>query len=228
MRKITTRFLTVLLYIIILLSVLGFQVSLLIDWKSIFLVLIGTLLLSFASIKKGTDREQFKYSLSIHSMAAAYLTTFVQLYTQLVSGEMNTANLFGSIALACRPLLYGYILHLIFQSDSLPDINKPAGLIGIDDAPDHAPATIDAVPQKDTTPESLLEHSDKVILSMEQFLKDAGLTNREIEIALLVKKGCSNKEIAEQLYISDTTVKKHISNIFDKLDLNNREQLRQY
>jgi NarL family two-component system response regulator LiaR len=46
------------------------------------------------------------------------------------------------------------------------------------------------------------------------------LTNREIEILSLLTKGMLNKEVAEQLFISTGTVKKHIQNIYEKLHVN--------
>ncbi|HVM03226.1 MAG TPA: response regulator transcription factor [Acidimicrobiales bacterium] len=48
------------------------------------------------------------------------------------------------------------------------------------------------------------------------------LTNREIEVLRLVAKGMSNREIAEELYISENTVKNHVRNILEKLHLHNR------
>lgn len=54
-----------------------------------------------------------------------------------------------------------------------------------------------------------------------------GLTNREAELAVRIEQGLSNGEIAAQLCISETTVKKHISNIFEKLDVNKREQIKE-
>ena len=48
------------------------------------------------------------------------------------------------------------------------------------------------------------------------------LTAREKEILELIKIGLENKEIAEKLHISPQTVRKHLENIYDKLQVNNR------
>jgi DNA-binding CsgD family transcriptional regulator len=48
------------------------------------------------------------------------------------------------------------------------------------------------------------------------------LTKREAEIMRLVAKGCTNKQIAAKLFISEETVKKHLKNIFCKLNVGNR------
>jgi DNA-binding NarL/FixJ family response regulator len=50
------------------------------------------------------------------------------------------------------------------------------------------------------------------------------LTERELEVFRLITRGLSNAEIGEQLYISDTTVKTHITHILQKLDLRDRVQ----
>lgn len=51
------------------------------------------------------------------------------------------------------------------------------------------------------------------------------LTKKEYEIAQLIGEGSSNKEIANTLYITEGTVKNHITKILDKLDLRDRTQL---
>jgi two-component system nitrate/nitrite response regulator NarL len=51
------------------------------------------------------------------------------------------------------------------------------------------------------------------------------LTSREREITGLASTGLSNKEIAQHLNISESTVKSHLHNIFIKLRVNNRTAL---
>lgn len=56
----------------------------------------------------------------------------------------------------------------------------------------------------------------------------SSLTPREKEILLLVSKGLTNKQIASQLFISENTVKNHMKNLLEKLNLENRVQLASY
>ena len=75
----------------------------------------------------------------------------------------------------------------------------------------------------------------KVIDQFSQLAKDTGdkhidpkaelLTDREIEICRLIAEGKSNKEIADELYLSQGTVKNHITKMLLKLDLRDRTQL---
>lgn len=48
------------------------------------------------------------------------------------------------------------------------------------------------------------------------------LTDREMEVLRLVARGLNNRDIAKELYISENTVKNHIRNILDKLQLHSR------
>ncbi len=50
------------------------------------------------------------------------------------------------------------------------------------------------------------------------------LTQRELEVLGLIAEGMINKEIAKKLYISEKTVKNHVSNIFKKLKVSDRTQ----
>ena len=54
------------------------------------------------------------------------------------------------------------------------------------------------------------------------------LSRRELEVLHLVSQGKSNREIADTLSVSEKTVRNHVSNLLDKLDLNNRIELATY
>ena len=102
---------------------------------------------------------------------------------------------------------------------------------------------------KDVTPDDLVDairatHRGEVRLSqnvtgklMEQIARQSGsespdpaiyLTAREYAVIRLVGQGRGNQEIAESLFISDKTVKTHVSNILRKLNLTDRTQLAIY
>jgi two-component system response regulator DegU len=63
------------------------------------------------------------------------------------------------------------------------------------------------------------------INSLEKEKKDEnGLSIRELEVLNLIAQGKINKEIAKILFISEKTVKNHVSNIFRKIDVTDRTQ----
>ena len=55
--------------------------------------------------------------------------------------------------------------------------------------------------------------------------RSSTLSGREEQVADLVASGLTNREIAEQLFISERTVHSHLSHIFTKLGLTSRTQL---
>jgi len=59
-------------------------------------------------------------------------------------------------------------------------------------------------------------------------LTEDPLTEREVEVLGLVAQGLTNQEIADRLYVSERTVRTHVSNILSKLHLANRTQAALY
>lgn len=70
----------------------------------------------------------------------------------------------------------------------------------------------------------LVREFNRVTLHEKEKGEEHNLTSREIEVLELIAEGMINKEIAKQLYISEKTVKNHVSNIFKKLNVSDRTQ----
>jgi two-component system, NarL family, response regulator LiaR len=66
-------------------------------------------------------------------------------------------------------------------------------------------------------------HEDFFVLD-EAELKRTGISPREYEVLELMAKGYSNQEIADQLFVSLSTVKTHAANLYMKLDVQRRTQ----
>ncbi|TCK86749.1 LuxR family two component transcriptional regulator [Natranaerovirga hydrolytica] len=65
----------------------------------------------------------------------------------------------------------------------------------------------------------------KSIIKNESVHIDYGLTQKDVNIIILIAEGLSNKEIAERLFLSEGTIKNNVSIILEKLDLRDRTQI---
>jgi len=63
------------------------------------------------------------------------------------------------------------------------------------------------------------------IMPSENLLPINCLSKRELQVAHKIMEGCSNKTIAEDLFISERTVKFHCANIYRKLNISSRTAL---
>lgn len=71
----------------------------------------------------------------------------------------------------------------------------------------------------------LPEITAKLVKAISEERMEKNLTEREQQIFQLLGKGYTNREIAKELFISDTTVRVHIFNMMDKLKLGNRREV---
>lgn len=57
-------------------------------------------------------------------------------------------------------------------------------------------------------------------------METCALSERELEVAWLLFRGYTNRQIGEELYIAETTVKKHVSHIYGKMGVGSRKEFR--
>ena len=113
------------------------------------------------------------------------------------------------IADALKAGAVGYLV----KDCSTDEITDAIRMAANDDAalsPELAGAMLDEVRRIDPVPAD--EESDRIV------------TKREVEVLQLIADGCSTPEVAEQLYISQKTVKNHLASIYHKLDARDRTQ----
>lgn len=217
------RMAAVLLYLLLAAFLLGLRPKELFDLRQLLLVLAGGIILYLPSMGKEDFRQWKKPDyglLARNTIYASYIETFVLLFLLLYQGpetdrmkmladmleegqeiRLISGTMMREIALGFRPLLYGICIWVALGKED----EKPAEKT--------EPAGRERVP---TAQESY------------QHFLELGLTRREAEVAVQVCRGVSNKEIAMELSISEATVKKHMSNIFEKLGVKKREEIWKY
>jgi DNA-binding NarL/FixJ family response regulator len=103
-----------------------------------------------------------------------------------------------------------------------------SGFVLKDDPPEHLLAAIRTVAAGDALLSPSITH--RVISQFARLQRPAPpkeleeLTSREMEVLRLIAHGLSNAEIGERLFISDTTVKTHVTHVLQKLNLRDRVQ----
>lgn len=203
MAKIVKKLIAVACYFFLMAFFFEFRIAKLFDLKQFLIWLSGTGLLLVPSLGEkapGETRAQMFGRIARCGLWASFLESFL-----LCLGALERAGaaerLLPEFALCLRPVLYGVCVWTVFEE------GQRAGT---------APAQNE---ENGSFREITVSESYALFERM-------GLTRRECEIAILVCRGMSNGEIAENLCISEATVKKHVSNIFEKLGCSKREQIR--
>ena len=114
---------------------------------------------------------------------------------------------------AIRAGAKGYLLHATFTAEQLCDAVRTVHDGGAVISPFLAPHLLN---------EFLALSSTR---QREESVPTDGLTTREQEILQLIRNGLTNRRIAEQLGVSEKTVKNHINNIYSKLQVHSRGEI---
>lgn len=196
------------LYLLIISLFLHLELKDLLNLRQLVLVVAGGVILYLP----GMEKKSVDYGLiARNTLYASYIETFILLFFMFHGAEGRMANvipestawnmglLMRDIALNFRPLFYGICIWTVLGGEDVGKENKNV--------------------QSD--------HSGRTWTEQESYdiFLNLGLTRREAEVAVHVVKGMSNKEIAAELHISETTVKKHMANIFEKLHVQKREEI---
>lgn len=183
-------------YILLLLVTLNFKISLLINMKMLLAIIIGTFLLSFLDYIKKVDKQRLMNNLKQYLIITGFMTTFLA-QISLLSGNLNNEDMFFNIVKNFLPIFYAFIIYLAI--DIFIDIDESKNC-------------------------EIKEVKNNELKALDFKLEDFDLTKREISLAMELLKDLSNKEIADTLFISENTVKKHIQNIFKKTEVKNRTE----
>ena len=204
----------IIFYLIIISVLLDFELTQLFDLKQFLLVIAGMIILFLPGFHIGENRRTYADSLARCALFASYIQAFIMLF--IVLSAEHTDHILKDIAVNLRPLLYGFCLWIILSPGNSEQKNKTVSSMEI---------KVDAV--KDLKADTAKDIQTDTVKNPEKICREAGLTTRETQIALLLLQNLHNAEIAGQLYISESTVKKHISNIYSKLEINRREELKE-
>ncbi len=202
-------------YLLLIVLISGFSLEELFDEKEIFLVAVGCILLTIPYIVEKEYKKEWLEIAGNNSMISSYLVVLVLIFGKI--GQIQAGETMMSEILLClRPVMYGFVMMVLLKR---PEITSKQTVVW---------ENLKKEVLKEDEAKEVHEKSQNENGQMEKnAIEAADLTDREKEIVRLVLAELSNREIGEQLYIAESTVKKHMSHIFEKLEVKNREQLKQ-
>lgn len=159
----------------------------------------------------------------------AIFLTFLLLYQAGALGERREwwvaalTTLFLGVALAVVLALYLRVSDQIRQQEQNGD--SPAGTARA--AGGEQAGAEQETGKRPVNGDSLENRSyEEVYAAYLTVMERYAVSERELEVAWLLYRGYTNRQIGEALYIAESTVKKHVSHIYQKMDVQSRKEFR--
>ena len=111
----------------------------------------------------------------------------------------------------------GYVRTFVDEGAPMAALLRRAASRGV--APAYVSKLLDALDAEADTKSMPADSTSPVAQRLEE-----PLSERELEVLRLVASGLSNREVAQELVLATGTIKKHINNIFTKLNVRSRTQ----
>lgn len=195
------------IYLILLCYLLKTDIAQLFSLRLMGMLLIGGGILCLPYLERRMTFEEWKGIFGKNALTAGYMETFMLLFIGLQQSKPMPEGFLPEVALALRPLFYGFICYIVLWEEEGKKEKEER-----QDVPEQSRTEEKASMEKKTEGEQNMDLSK--------------LTGREKQVAELIRRGLSNREIGEELFISETTVKRHVSNIFEKLEISSRKELK--
>lgn len=186
------------IYIIIICVLFQLNISALIQPLPALAVLIGTTILTVSNVSKNFTLVKWLYLIKKNALISGLLASLFLALSTAAEGITQMAS-------ATMPGLYGSFIFLVlsyilntqyFEKENDTDISNVSSF-------------------------SNLQWNTEAV-AHPVFLSH-GFSPRECHVALKIIQGSSNKEIGEILFITESTVKKHVQNIYKKCEVNDRQ-----
>ncbi|MBS7525383.1 helix-turn-helix transcriptional regulator [Fusibacter paucivorans] len=191
-------------YLIVVITLFKINIGILIQPLPLITVLGGGVILA-ASRRRDSTRWLDAFGTGV--LYAGALASLLLLLSAALSG-------LNALAEAFVPGIYAGFVYLIIHFYQ----GKPEGAVIKSEEPEQTQLAGD-----DRSPVNTLRSDWDSERTATPFLLAYALTPRESHVALKMIQGMDNRSIAESLFISEATLKKHVQNIYRKLDCHDRQ-----
>ena len=205
MKRMLKNLAAVIGYMLLLCLLLKAKAFLLFSPRHIGMFLLGSMILCVPHMEKKMKWKDYQQIFKRNTVTAGYLETFMLIFVSMMQGDLSQGEILADLALDLRPLFYGFVCYVVLKEENgEPQFKKEKEFSDNEEKP----GTVEVENEGKKEPDC------------------SKLTRQEKVVAELVKQGLTNREIGEELCISESTVKKHLSNIFEKLEIGSRRELR--